>query len=334
MLITVFRDNKAFTLFFILLASVLYWSITGFYSHVEPGIYNLYEYGIFYLFPGLADAGRHPALGMAVNILCVLLTGFYLSRLLAKYQLLQGRTLMPMMVFLFFSFPWLYRLPGLSIPLLTIPVLVFVTHNLFETAESGKLAYGFFNNALLLSVASLFNHLLLFYTLFLILLFFRLRSGSARELIFIFIGTILPYAVLAALLYLFNVSIPGYVKSYSVLFEFKHNFPFDGMMVLFLSFYLLLFLVTSWRALNDFTKMKILIRKYAVSFLFLFLISLFLLLFFPYLNQESYLFVGIPLCFLFAYFFVNCRPNMINQVLFFLFLLSNVAVFVQDFFNL
>ena len=334
MLIKVFRENQAFTVFFLLLISVIQWSLNTFDSSYEPGIYSLYHYGAFFLFPGLNNIHQYIGLSSALNLLIILFTGTYLSRLVVRYQLITTRTLIPLLVFFFLCLPWLYDYSGFSYTLLTLPVLIFITDNLFKSTEKRSLAFSYFNNAMLLSLASYFNHYLLYFAVFLGFLFFKLRGSQWRELVFIPIGITIPHFILIAFMYLFNVDIKAFIESYKVLFFFEYTMPVSVSLILTGSFAVLLFLVASWKALNQYIKMKILTRKYSISFLILFFLTLLFIVFFPYLNRDSLFFLAAPLSILFGFYFVSCRPNLVNQILFFLFMLGNVAVYVQGYFGL
>ena len=185
---------------------------------------------------------------------------------------------------------------------------------------------------MILSAASILNHYLVFYLLFIFFLFFRLRGARWRELVFVILGALVPYFFLFGLMYLFNADISGFLKSISVLWQYKLVFEPDTIFKGFGIFLVLLFIIGSWQAANQYVKMKILTRKFSVTLFFLFLLSVLIVLLVPSVSQDSLFFIATPLSFLFGYYFTTCRINIFNQVLFLLFLVGNTGLFVYSFF--
>jgi hypothetical protein len=330
MLLKVFRDNQGFTILFLLLLSAILWSLVVFNKSYEPGIFTLYNTGGFFLFPSLHSIHQNVSLSVMLNILLVLFSGYYFSRVLTRYLLIPGRNLITMLVFFFLSLPWFTRYSGFSYALLTLPVLLFVTDLLFKSAEKKTLSFTYFNGALIISIASFVNYFLAFYFLFIFFLYFRLRGGHWREFVFIFFGAIIPYLMLFALLYLTDGNVKAYMNSYGVLTKFRTTIELTIWFISYLGFLSFLFILGSWKAMNQYVKMKILTRKYAVVLLTLFGFSLVLVWLVKSIGNQGFLFIATPLSFLFGYYFTTCRTNIVNQALFFIFMLSNAAIFASS----
>lgn len=329
MLLRVFRENQAFTLLLLLLLSALLWIFTGFKTNLQPNVSLLYNHSAFSFLPGLRNINTSPALAVFFNIFLVLLIGYYLSRLTQRHQLMPSRSFIPMVLFFVFSVPWFATYTGFSYALVCLLVLLFVVDILFFSAESKTLSFSFFNAALLLSLVSLVYFNIFFYLLFVVFLFFRLRGAFWRELVFILLGAAIPYFFLFGILYLTDNSISEYMSSIWNLWEFKNVMETSTFLWVNIAFAVLLFFISSWHAMNQYVKMKIITRKFSVSFLVLFIISLIFALLLPDLNRESLFFLAAPLSFLFGYYFTTCRLNILNQLFFLLFLIGNVGVLVM-----
>jgi hypothetical protein len=332
MLLKVFRENQAFTVLFLFMLSIILWSLVVFNKSFDPGIQVIYNYSGFYLLPALHSINNHASLSAALNVLLVLFSGFYLTRIITRYQLIPGRNLMPLLVFFFLCLPWFASFTGFSYTLLTLPVLLYVTDKLYQSADSKNISYSYFNSAMILSVATLLNHFLILYLLFVFFLFIRLRGSRWRELVFIILGTVLPYAILFSLLYLFNANISGFIKSIGLLWQFKLDIEFNQFFIGFGMYLTLLFLIASWYLVNHYVKMKIITRKYSITLFVLFLLSALFMLFVPSVSRDSLIFIAAPLAYLFGYYFNTCKINIINQILFFLFLSGSSGLFVFSFF--
>lgn len=331
MLLRVFRENQAFSLLLMLLLSALLVIFMGIGNSYEPSILSLYNHSAFYLFPWLRNIDSNTVLSTIINIFFVLFTGFYLTRLTIKHQLLPTRNLMPMFLFFFMCLPWYASYSGLSFQLITLPILLFVTDNLFRAAENKQHSMSFFNSAMLLSLASIFYFNIIFYLLFIFFLYFRLRGAYWREFVFIIIGAALPYFILFTTLYLLDIDSAEYVHSIRILWQYKLIFNSGNIFMINIIFSGVLFLIASWQAINQYVKMKIITRKFSISLFSLFVLSVAFVLLVPSINRDGIVYLAIPLAFLYGYYFTTCRINIINQVLFFLFLAGNAATIVYSF---
>ncbi|QQS52412.1 MAG: hypothetical protein IPM71_06680 [Bacteroidota bacterium] len=330
MLLKVFRENQPFTI----LILVLLMLVTGFmviaHKSYVPFVHNQSSYALFYLLPGLHTLDNYPVISTVLNLSLLFISGFYLTRITIRYQLLGSRSLMPLLIFVVLSLPFFISYRGFSYVLLSIPVFLFTLDSLFRASEQKSLSYAFFNAPLILSIASMFNPFLLFFQLYVLFLLFRLRGQYWRELVFLVLGALWPYAILFALMFLTDVSFKQYFAEAIKLIKSGAGLDLSLISWIAGGFYSTLFLISSWKALNDFVKMKIIVRRLSLLFLFLFLFPLAILLLWPTTHPENLLLVAVPLSYLFSYYFSNCRINLLNQVLFVLFLLTGPFIFFNS----
>jgi len=235
------------------------------------------------------------------------------------------------LAYFFMALTWFNPYRGLSIQLITMPVLLFVTDQLFSSAERKYVSMSFFNSAMLLSIASIFYFNIIFYILFVFFLYFRLRGIYWRELVFVILGAALPYFSLFCLMYLFSSDISEYIASIKVLWQYKLVTVHSNAFLINITFLAILFLISSGQAMNQYVKMKIITRKFSVSFFVFFAFSLAFILLIPSLNRDGILYISAPLSFLFGFYFTTCRSNILNQVLFFLFLAGNIVTLVYSY---
>ncbi len=330
MLLKVFRENEPFTI----LILVLLMMVTGFlviaHKSYEPLVHNQAPYALFYLLPGLRAIDNYPAISTILNLCLLFISGFYLTRITIRYQLLSSRSLMPLLLFVVVSLPFFTSYRGFSYVLLSLPVFLYTLDSLFRASEQKTLSYSFFNAPLILSIVSMLNPLLLFFQLYVLFLLLRLRGQYWRELVFVVLGALWPYAMLFAVMFLTNVSLTEYFEEALKLVKLGAGLELSSIAWMAGGFYLLLFIVSSWKALNDYVKMKIIVRRLSLIFLFLFLFPVIILLLWPTVHPENLLFVVVPLSYLFSYYFSNCRINLFNQVLFVLFLLTGPFILVNS----
>lgn len=328
MLIRVFRENQTFTFLSGFLLAIGLWILVGYGNNYEPDYQTLFNSAIFYLFPNLKAFNNHKLLCSALNIFFLVINGYYLSKILFKYQLLPRRTMLPLFVFILISIPYFLSYSGLSYSLITLLLVIRVIQVLFASLESQKVSYGYFDSALLISVASIFNFYSIFLVLFLIYVLLQFKGPALREFLFILVGLIVPYLIFVAILYLFDQNIEGLLKSYKQMFSMRTVITISFFVKILFSFTGFLALISSLRMINGFIKMKIVTRKYSVVFLGFFIIALFIAVFYPIADKDIIFFMGLPLSYLFSYYFTTCKITLITQVLFLLLIGGNIAVLV------
>lgn len=328
MIIRVFRENQTFTFLLSFLISIGVWILVGFHKDLEPDYQTLFNSSLYILFPGLKTFNNYRLLCSAINILLLLVNGLYISRIAFKFQLLPKRTILPYFIFLIISLPYFITYNGLSYPLITLTLVLRIIQILFNSLESQKISYGYFDSALLISVASIFNFYSIFQVVFIIYVLFQFKGFGIREFLFIITGLIVPYLIFIAILYLTNQNIESFIRSYALMFSMQTTLSMSLLVKVVISFTGFFVLISSLKMVNSFVKMKVVTRKYSVVFLGLFIISLLIAVFYPISDKDIIFYVSLPLSYLFGYYFSTCKPNLINQILFLLLIGGNVAALI------
>lgn len=328
MIIKVFRENQTFTLLFSILVSLFVWALVGYFKPYEPDYQTLFNTSLFYLFPQLKNINTYRIICSTTNIIFIFINGIYLSRLSYKYQLFSRRNLLPLFFFLTLSSPYFLAYSGISYSLLSITVLLKVISILFSTLEKQKTSYGYFDSALLISLISIFNFYSIFLVLFLIYVLIEFKGPQLREFLFIIVGILVPYILFIAFLYLVDLDLKAFIQSYAQMFSMKTTFPINTALVILGAFTGLMLIISSVKMINSFIKMKIVTRKYSIVFFGFFISSLLIALFYPITDRDILFYLILPVSYLFAHYFTNCKPSLINQVLFLLIIASNLFVLI------
>ncbi len=328
MIIRAFRENQTFTLILSFLISIGLWILVGYRKEFEPDYQTLFNSSLYFLFPGLKTFSSYRLLCSAINIIFLQFNGFYISRIAFKYQLLPKRTLLPYFIFIIISLPYFINYNGLSYPLITLTLILRIIHILFESLEKQKVPFGYFDSALLISIASIFNFYSIFLLVFIIYVLIQFKGIGWRELLFIIFGLIVPYAIFIAILYLFDQDIKSFFNSYSLMFSMRTTLSFGLMIKILFSFTGFFVIISSVKMINGYVKMKIVTRKYSTVFLGLFISTLLIAIFYPIADKDIIFYVSLPLSYLFGYYFSTCRPGLINQILLLLLIGGNVAVLI------
>lgn len=326
MIIKAFRENQTLTFLSSFLLALGLWIYTGFHSEVQPDYQSLFNTSLYFLFPELKTISNLRILCSAINIIFLFINGFYISRLAFKYQLLPKRTILPQFMLLIITIPYFTNYNGLSFSLITLTLVLRVLQLLFESLEKQKTSFGYFDSALLISVASIFNFYSIFLIAFLFYVLIQFRGPGFREFIFILLGLALPYVFLIALLYLWEMDINSFLESYSLMFSMSTTFSLNLYFKITLGFTALLIFISSLRMMNDFIKMKIVTRKYSIVFLGLFTTTFLIAIFYPVADKDIIFYVALPLSYLFGHYFSSCKTNLLNQVLLLLLIAGNIAL--------
>lgn len=325
MIIRLFRENQIFTVLLTLLLSFL----AGFYIIVSksfsPGFSYIYLKSFYVIVPALKQIGDYKILSTLLNLLLVLCVGFYLSRIMIKYSIITMRSFLPMFIFLILSIPYFSEYNGFSYPLLTLLALLATLDMIFADIDLKTTSFRFFDGTLLLSIASFFNIYFIFFVVLIIIIWIQYRGFNWREFAFIILGTIIPYLILFAVLYLKGIHISPIVNQFNGLTEIKSVIPLGSTVYYIIGLFGLIVLIGSVHIIRDYVKMKIIVRKYSLIFLFLFLSVLLIALLFPLIERDIIFFFALPISFLFSYYFSNCETNILNQILFLSLIAGSIA---------
>jgi hypothetical protein len=328
MIIRLFRENQIFTVLLTLLLSFL----TGFFiivsKNFSPGFGYIYLKSFYVIAPSLKLIGDYKALSTLLNLSLTIIIGFYLSRIMIKYSIITMRSLLPMFIFVVLSIPYFKEYTGFSYPLLTLLALLASLDMIFADIDLKTTSFRFFDGTLLLSVASFFNIYFIFFIVLLIIIWIQYRGFNWREFAFIVLGTIIPYLILFAVLYLKGINISPIVNQFKGLSELKSVIPLQDSLYYFVGLLGLSVLIGSAHIVRDYVKMKIVIRKYSLIFLYLFMAVLLIAFLFPIIERDIIFFFALPLSFLYSYYFTKCETNIFNQLLFLALIAGSLATII------
>lgn len=328
MIVRLFRENQIFTILLTLLLSFL----TGFYvlvsNNFSPGFSSIYLKSFFVIVPALKAIAYYKVLSTLLNLLLILFIGFYLSRITIKYSIIAIRSSLPMFIFFLLSIPYFTEYSGFSYPLLTLLALLASMDMIFAEIDLKTTSYRFFDSAMIISAASLLNIYFIFFIVFILIIWLQYRGFRWREFIFVVLGTLVPYLILFAVLYLRGINSTPIIYGFKDLTQVRSVVPIGNTGYYVLGFLSFLTLVGSVHIIRDYAKMKIVIRKYSLIFLFLFFIVFLIALFFPLIERDIIFFFALPLSFLFSYYFTHCRTNIFNQLLLLALIAGSIATVI------
>lgn len=328
MIIWIFRENQIFTTLFTLLLATITWLYVIITKSFIPDFNSIYLSTTFYYLPGLKSINELKILSSGLNVLLVLICGLYLSRIIFKYNILHGRSSLPMFIFFILSIPYFTEYNGFSYPLLTLTILIIVIDMIFASLDKKSNSYRFFDSVFLISTASLLNTYFIFFVVFILLIWIQFRNLRWREFVFIILGTVTPFVILIAILYLNNQEILPVFNAFSELKGIKIVYPFDTKIYYLIGITGFLIIVSSFLVIRNYVKMKILTRKYSLIFLFLFFSVLLIAYFFPLTERDVIFFFAMPIAFLLGYYFSICKVNIFNQILFLALIIGNLLVII------
>lgn len=327
MILRIFRDNQVFTFLITFLLAVSTWLFNILEAPqilISPDYY--YPFSIFRVFPVLTAINEHPNLTAGINILLAFVSGFYLLVITIKYQVIQLRSSITMFLFLLLTIPYFQVNQGLSFPLVSLFFTLLVFDILFASLEKKFMTYRFFDSALIIAVLSMFNFYCIFFAFFILFIWLQFRRKYWREALLILFGILLPYAIMFVFLYIYGYDTKNWYSG-----DFKQIIQteiihFDPALKTLSGITIIVFLLSSVKIIRDYFKMKIITRRYSLTFLFLFLVVILIILLSPQTGFDILFFLSVPLSFLFAYYFTYCKANIYNQLLLLLLIAGNLVV--------
>lgn len=330
MIIRIFRENQALVILLSVFTAILISVYVGIYVPFSPDFSILYHKPLYIYFPSLTDFSGLKILVTIVNLLLVLINGLYLNRLVIKYQLIQTRTSLPLILFFILSAPYFTSYTGLSFGIIALFILQIALEKLFDTAEDKGVAYGYFDSSLLLSVATLLCPYMIFFIPFFLFILVQLKGIRWREFLFVILGIFVPVVLIAGVFYIFEIDYQKIFTYFINISGFRPAYILTAYPIIWISTIGLLFLLSSFKILQDYVKMKVLTRKYSFLFLVLFAFSLLTGFSYPVIGHDYIFLLTLPISFLFTYYFTNCRLTILNQVLFIAFIAVNLLAFVMN----
>jgi hypothetical protein len=329
MIIKLFRENQIFSVFVTAALSISLWMISGFYAPVGTGIEVTSNSALLFLLPAVRQINNFRIISASLNIIILLFSSLYFARIIVRYQIIPQRTSLPSFLLLLISAPYFQFYNGLSFPLISFFILLIILDILFSVIDSKATSMRFFDISLILSVASFFNFYFLFFMVFLIFVWVQFRGIQRwRELVYIFLGVIIPYAFYFAALYLANIKISGFLNADLIFQNNRLYLPISKPLYMLGSVFGILILIASLHIIQKYVKMKIITRKYSLIFLSLFFVIFLITILYPGIKSDIVFFLSLPVGFLLSYYFSTCRLTIFNQILLILLIAGNILIFV------
>jgi hypothetical protein len=266
-------------------------------------------------FPKNFVASQNSYLIVSVLVVLMVLTiGFYLVRMEINYLIIPNRSQFAALFYLSIS-SFGFKDELFSGAIMASVFLLLAIDRVFSTLDNKNISYRFIDAGILLALGSLFYINLLFLFPFLWLSQLTLRSNFRKELLYSFIGLLLPFIYIFSLRFIFDKpvheTIIGLQDSFTM-----HKSPDRSLYFLSaMGFYIVIIVIASFFALQRFGTTKIQVRKLYQLFLYLFINILIIYMIVPSAGYELFFIVSIPLSTLLSIYFAECRSNLLNTLI-------------------
>jgi hypothetical protein len=316
MLLKFFNSNRLSVIVLISLLPVAYWIPSLFLGQTAqvPGTSGILLGRLLLTFNS-----NFRVISSLLALTLVLLNGYLLIHLNTVHIFIPARTQLPL---LFYSVIviGLNQLHQLTPSLVSSTLLILLFYRIFSAYKSESISLHFLDAGILLSAASLFFFPTLFFLPFLMAAMPILRPFNWREWAFIVIGAVIPYFFLFSIYYLLDLPITEYLQEIAESLN-KTVESLRISQIVSLLYVLLILLITSFFIISNMGMMKIYARKFFSVFFLYFVFSGVIFLVIPGAGFGMVYFISVPLAFLFSHFFVKCKKNWINNLLFITFFL-------------
>jgi hypothetical protein len=328
MLLKYFSSNKAGLLIVILCLALLLWLNTW----LNPPVVNPVDLrlagplGRFMIKP----LSALPGISSLLAVICILICGYLLIQLNAKYSFLKSRSQLPQLFFLVITGS-LARMRFLSPALLSELFVIIVLYRTFKSFKKDRLSLNFLDGGILISIAVLIYVPALFILplLFIILLLFRNKVW--QEWLYPSIGFCLPFLFWASYLYMTDQSLQNMGE------EFRRTFSALGrtqvytlVQLIFYGYLVLLVLIGSLHMIRTIGNRKIQSRVFFLVFFWLFILNTLMLWLIPATGTDFLISGGISIAFLLSNYFATCRNTRFNNLLLALLLAGVILVIADD----
>jgi hypothetical protein len=316
MVLKYFNSNRISLIWFISLFPLVYW-IPSFFSsgYFQPPEVNGVPLGRLIL----AFNRDFRFLASLLALVLIMINGYSLIQLNTIHIFIPGRTQLPAFFYsiLVISIPSLHQLTP---QLVASSLLILLLFRILSTYKSEGISLNFLDAGLLVSIASLIYFPAVGYFLFILAALIILRPFIWREWTFTLIGLALPYLFLVSVYYLADLPFKDYLTSISASWH-KAEYHLSIKEMINWTYVALLLIIGSIFMIGAIDSMKIHARKFFLIFLEFFLFSVVIYLIIPGWGMGMIFFTAVPLAYLFSHYFVKCRRNWVNEVLFVLLLL-------------
>ena len=316
MLLKFINSNRLSLIVFITLLPVLYW-VPSFIT-VGP-VQTMQDPGVP-LGKLITQFNSNFRLLASICALLFLLGNSYLLiQMNTNYIFIPVRTQLPALFYLLLS-TGITQLHQLTPALVSSTFLILMFYRIFSAYKTEGVSMNFLDAGLLVSVASLVYFPSIIFFFFLLASISLLRPFIWREWVFALIGLLIPYLFLLSAVYIWDLSVADLVLQISASFN-GLNFTYKLSQIINWAIVLLFIIAGSYFIATYFDSMKIHARKFFLVFWVFFLFGLVVFLTFFKSGTGMVYFVSIPLAYLFSFYFVKCKANWINEIVFAMLLL-------------
>jgi hypothetical protein len=261
-----------------------------------------------------------------LGILAALLTlsfivfnGYLLVQLNTINIFIPVRTQLPVLFYLIlviFSHQIVHFTPAL----VSSTLIIFILFRIFNTYKTEGLCYNFLDAGLLVSLAGIIYFPATFFFPVLLISLWILRPFNWREWAYTFIGFALPYVFIFSVYFLADMPLVTYFNNLADTFE-ASDFHFGIGEIVSWSYLFVIIIISSYLIAGIIGNMKIHARKLFIILFWIFVFAILIYLVVPGAGKEMVYFLAIPVAYLLSYYFIKCRRNWLNDILFALFFL-------------
>jgi len=315
MVLRYFNGNRISVLIVIILFPVAYW-IPSLFTATSTAIPYVSGAPLGELL--LSFSNRYRLLSSLAALLIVLLNGYLLVQLNTIYIFIPGRTNLPAL-FYYILVTGFYQLHQLNPALVASFLIIVLLYRILNTYKDEATSYNFMDAGILVSLAALFYFPALLLLFLIPVSLVNLRPFYWREWVYTILGLLLPYIFLFSVYYLVDIPASHYFSKLATSFEQVKQVFSTGVIINW-SYIVLNLVISSYFMMTLIGNIKIHARKFFILFLWFFLLSVLIYLVIPGTGNEMVYFLSVPLAFLFSNYFLKCKRNWINDLLFLLFL--------------
>lgn len=267
-----------------------------------------------------------PVLNRIITILILWIISFMLFRTGLRYFLLEFRSYMPAIFFLFFTMV-LPSAQQISPALLGSIFYLFCFAILFGVNNHPPNTFSIFNTAVVLALGSMFYLKLIWFVPLIWISLATLRTVTWRELFYFVIVYILMGLFLFTWYWVILNDPAGFSELVRQNLSISGSFiPYHYCVYLFYSFLLILVLVSSVYLANRFQSKKTLIQNIYQVMFYMFLAGMLFFLFVDRFDVTTLVFLAIPVSYLLTSYFHRRKNHWLHELLMWILLGGVVCV--------
>ena len=262
----------------------------------------------------------------SVLIILIFSQVFLVTRLNSMLGLIETRTYLPVIVFLFIISSYI-PLQELHPALIGNTFFLLFLYVLLYTSKNRDLQLSnYFLAGFILSIGSLFYAAIAYFIIIAWFAYFFFRPFRFREWLVSLIGLIIPYFLFGFYHY-FVDNFSGFIAQIRYGFLYLNKISLlETHYLIFYTLMALLVLVSVFFLYGNLHLKKIEARKYYKFILWILLITLIVFIFAPSVSYESIFFIALPLTFILSNYFMNSRIQWFGEVMFFLMVLVHIYI--------